>query len=88
MMALVITAFVVLLHCTGDPTDNARDFVAWLKQEQSPEILSKLRFAVFGLGNRQYEHFNSQGVAAFSMLYMRTKTIVAHMTCTFAFCCM
>ena len=45
----------------GDPTDNAREFVAWLKQATAPDLLPRLRFAVFGLGNRQYEHFNSQG---------------------------
>uniref|UniRef100_H2YK30 NADPH--hemoprotein reductase n=1 Tax=Ciona savignyi TaxID=51511 RepID=H2YK30_CIOSA len=43
----------------GDPTDNAQDFHDWLKQGDT--MLTGLRYAVFGLGNKTYEHYNSMG---------------------------
>ncbi|XP_065830614.1 NADPH--cytochrome P450 reductase-like [Oscarella lobularis] len=51
---------VVLCMATygeGDPTDNAQDFHEWLKSTDAD--LQGLRFAVFGLGNKTYEHYNS-----------------------------
>lgn len=57
-----LCVFLVATYGEGDPTDNAREFVAWLKQQPAgSDLLARLQFAVFGLGNRQYEHFNSQG---------------------------
>lgn len=57
---------VVLLFATygdGDPTDDAMDFMEWLSAEAEieSEVVRGLKFAVFGLGNRQYEHFNATG---------------------------
>ena len=57
----VYTASIIIFG-VGDPTDNSRDFVKWLKESTSSQLLPRLRYAVFGLGNRQYEHFNAQGV--------------------------
>ena len=46
----------------GDPTDNAVDFHAWLRDaEELPDGAEKLKFAVFGLGDTQYENYNSMG---------------------------
>ena len=51
----------------GEPTDNAVGFAKWLKgddegAEAIPEKgLAHVRFTVFGLGNRQYEHYNAMG---------------------------
>uniref|UniRef100_A0A061R8L6 NADPH--hemoprotein reductase n=1 Tax=Tetraselmis sp. GSL018 TaxID=582737 RepID=A0A061R8L6_9CHLO len=47
----------------GEPTDSASDFVRWLEdqEEADEEPLLGKPFGVFGLGNRQYEHFNAMG---------------------------
>lgn len=51
--------FVTATYGEGDPTDNAQGFYKWLKQVD--ELPESLEFCVFGLGNRQYEHFNATG---------------------------
>lgn len=58
-----VGVFLVATYGDGDPTDNARDFVSWVRDSPagSLPILSALQFCVFGLGNRQYEHFNRTG---------------------------
>lgn len=54
--------FVMATYGEGDPTDNAVAFHRWLTKDDTPAgLLSKLRFTVFGLGNRQYEHYNKMG---------------------------
>jgi NADPH-ferrihemoprotein reductase len=41
----------------GEPTDNAKEFYEWL--ESTEMDLSNVKFAVFGLGNKTYEHYNN-----------------------------
>jgi len=55
--------FLVATYGEGEPTDNGRDFHDWVSCEEDETALSGLNFAVFGLGNSQYEHFNSFGKA-------------------------
>ena len=55
--------FLVATYGEGEPTDNGRDFHDWLVSEENEAALSDLTFAVFALGNTQYEHFNSFGKA-------------------------
>ncbi|XP_076876399.1 NADPH--cytochrome P450 reductase isoform X3 [Brachyhypopomus gauderio] len=43
----------------GEPTDNAQDFYGWM--QGTYDSLEGVRFAVFGLGNKTYEHFNTIG---------------------------
>lgn len=51
--------FVVATYGEGDPTDNAQEFYEWLQNDR--DDLECLNFAVFGLGNKTYEHFNAMG---------------------------
>lgn len=48
-------------HGEGDPTDNAKEFYEWIKNLQEKNVFKNIRFTVFGLGNTQYEHYNSMG---------------------------
>ncbi|CAI5446687.1 unnamed protein product [Caenorhabditis angaria] len=55
-------ALLVLCIATygeGDPTDNSVSLVEYLNAGECD--LSGVRFAVFGLGNKTYEHFNAIG---------------------------
>ncbi|XP_028937525.1 NADPH--cytochrome P450 reductase isoform X1 [Ornithorhynchus anatinus] len=54
-----LAVFCMATYGEGDPTDNAQDFYDWL--QETDVDLSGLRFAVFGLGNKTYEHFNAMG---------------------------
>ena len=45
----------------GDPTDNAVKFYEWLSNKENPNNLIDIEFTVFGLGNTQYENYNSMG---------------------------
>eukprot|EP01104_Vermistella_antarctica_P013234 TRINITY_DN3976_c0_g4_i1.p1 TRINITY_DN3976_c0_g4~~TRINITY_DN3976_c0_g4_i1.p1 ORF type:complete len:697 (-),score=186.72 TRINITY_DN3976_c0_g4_i1:98-2068(-) len=52
--------FVVATYGEGEPTDNAKDFYDWLIDDDREEgSLSDVKFTVFGLGNKTYEHYNA-----------------------------
>eukprot|EP01138_Halocafeteria_seosinensis_P007869 gb/GECG01008040.1/.p1 GENE.gb/GECG01008040.1/~~gb/GECG01008040.1/.p1 ORF type:complete len:732 (+),score=118.34 gb/GECG01008040.1/:1-2196(+) len=56
--------FLMATYGEGDPTDNAMTFHSWLidkKGDLQGNELENFNFCVFGLGNRQYEHFNQMG---------------------------
>nr|CAB3265046.1 NADPH--cytochrome P450 reductase [Phallusia mammillata] len=54
-----LVIFCMATYGEGDPTDNAQDFYDWLQQGETK--LNGLRYAVFGLGNKTYEHYNLMG---------------------------
>jgi NADPH-ferrihemoprotein reductase len=49
----------------GEATDNSTALVQackeYMVEEEKTELLKGLEFCVFGLGNRQYEHYNAMG---------------------------
>ncbi|RLN02193.1 hypothetical protein BBJ28_00001262 [Nothophytophthora sp. Chile5] len=67
LMKLPEEQCVVLVMATygeGDPTDNAVEFLRYLKDEDGvlgENALDGVGYTVFGLGNLQYEHYNAVG---------------------------
>ncbi|KPI91508.1 NADPH--cytochrome P450 reductase [Papilio xuthus] len=55
-----LAVFCMATYGEGDPTDNAMEFFDWLKNEDPN--LEGLNFAVFGLGNKTYEHYNKVAI--------------------------
>nr|XP_025720357.1 NADPH--cytochrome P450 reductase [Callorhinus ursinus] len=54
-----LAVFCMATYGEGDPTDNAQDFYDWLQETDLD--LTGVKYAVFGLGNKTYEHFNAMG---------------------------
>lgn len=52
-----LAIFCMATYGEGDPTDNAQEFYEWL--QAGGNELEGVNFAVFGLGNKTYEHFNA-----------------------------
>nr|AGM20565.1 NADPH-cytochrome P450 reductase [Chilo suppressalis] len=55
-----LAVFCMATYGEGDPTDNAMEFYEWLKSGE-PD-LTGLNYAVFGLGNKTYEHYNAVAI--------------------------
>ncbi|XP_024882991.1 NADPH--cytochrome P450 reductase-like [Temnothorax curvispinosus] len=55
-----LAVFCLATYGEGDPTDNAMEFIDWLKNGDGD--LTGLNYAVFGLGNKTYEHYNEIGI--------------------------
>lgn len=54
-----LAVFCLATYGEGDPTDNAQDLHEWLQNGSAD--LTGVKYAVFGLGNKTYEHFNKMG---------------------------
>uniref|UniRef100_A0A914VWA6 NADPH--cytochrome P450 reductase n=1 Tax=Plectus sambesii TaxID=2011161 RepID=A0A914VWA6_9BILA len=62
-IAEIENSLVILCMATygeGDPTDNAQQFHEYL--QSGDHELQGIRYAVFGLGNKTYEHYNEVGI--------------------------
>jgi len=62
------TSRAIILAATygeGEPTDNSTEMVNEMKESTEDEsmktVLEGLEYCVFGLGNKQYEHYNAMG---------------------------
>lgn len=55
-----LAVFCMATYGEGDPTDNSMEFYEWLKNSE-PD-LTGMTYAVFGLGNKTYEHYNAVAI--------------------------
>lgn len=55
-----LAVFCMATYGEGDPTDNSMEFYEWIKNGD-PD-LTGLNYAVFGLGNKTYEHYNAVAI--------------------------
>ena len=66
--------FLMATYGEGEPTDNSHKFYNFIKPDSDEHDkaaigdLSQMKYTVFGLGNRQYEHFNRMGKTTNSYL--------------------
>ncbi|GAB4821850.1 hypothetical protein N2152v2_008896 [Parachlorella kessleri] len=60
-----LALFLMATYGDGEPTDSATGFMDWLascaQSAAAEEQFKGLHYGVFGLGNRQYEHFAAVG---------------------------
>ncbi|KAJ0413483.1 hypothetical protein BJY00DRAFT_306284 [Aspergillus carlsbadensis] len=50
--------FLLSSYGEGEPTDNAIQFFEFITSEETEGRLGNMRYAIFGLGNSTYEHYN------------------------------
>lgn len=55
-----LAVFCMATYGEGDPTDNSMEFYEWLQNGDAD--LTGLNYAVFGLGNKTYEHYNEVAI--------------------------
>uniref|UniRef100_U5EZ84 NADPH--cytochrome P450 reductase n=1 Tax=Corethrella appendiculata TaxID=1370023 RepID=U5EZ84_9DIPT len=55
-----LAVFCLATYGEGDPTDNCMEFYEWIQNGTAD--LTGLNYAVFGLGNKTYEHYNKVGI--------------------------
>ncbi|XP_022234795.1 NADPH--cytochrome P450 reductase [Drosophila obscura] len=55
-----LAVFALATYGEGDPTDNAMEFYEWITNGDVD--LTGLNYAVFGLGNKTYEHYNKVAI--------------------------
>ena len=56
-----LAIFCVATYGEGEPTENFSEFHR--KLQEVPDDLTDVNYAVFGLGDKAYEHFNAVGIS-------------------------
>ncbi|KAH6884161.1 hypothetical protein B0T10DRAFT_410442 [Thelonectria olida] len=56
--ASTLVVFIVSTFGEGDPSDNAQDFIFWLRDSKTRASMKQLKFAAFGCGNSNYRYYN------------------------------
>uniref|UniRef100_A0A8C2K0Q4 NADPH--hemoprotein reductase n=1 Tax=Cyprinus carpio TaxID=7962 RepID=A0A8C2K0Q4_CYPCA len=54
-----LAIFCMATYGEGDPTDNSQDFYDWLQEGDAD--FTGVKYTVFALGNKTYEHYNAMG---------------------------
>uniref|UniRef100_A0A672PJA2 NADPH--cytochrome P450 reductase n=1 Tax=Sinocyclocheilus grahami TaxID=75366 RepID=A0A672PJA2_SINGR len=54
-----LAIFCMATYGEGDPTDNSQDFYDWLQEGDAD--FTGVKYTVFSLGNKTYEHYNAMG---------------------------
>ncbi|KAA8646701.1 NADPH cytochrome P450 oxidoreductase family protein [Aspergillus tanneri] len=60
--------FILSTYGEGDPPDNAIKYDEWLQGLAGKSCLVNLRFAILGLGNSNYKHYNRFAIKAHNAL--------------------
>jgi NADPH-ferrihemoprotein reductase len=58
-----VVIFVVSTYGEGEPPDTMKPLYDWLMKDATSDDVANLKFAVFGLGDRQYKFYAQMGVA-------------------------
>ena len=68
-----LVVFVVSTYGKGGPTDNAKQFYAWLTGDKDlkPDFLAQTKFAVFGCGDKSYRWFNKMAKTTTEKIALR-----------------
>lgn len=57
-----LVVFIVATYGEGEPPDPMKPFYDWLMSEATSSDVQGVKYAVFGLGDRQYKHYAQMGV--------------------------